>query len=395
VPYNPWSGITLVTAPTAAPVSIADLKAHSRIYQEADDSLLGAYINMATISCQHRCRRAFMPQVWRLALNQWPGRSPAAGFREAADLHQYYKWNFIEIPLPPLTSIISFQYLDTNANVYYMTQSVGVAVGDYLLDTSPEPGRVNLPFSGIWPTTILLPTSAITITFGCGYPAYRLSVNVDQTGIATFAATPLSITGITGPTLIANSTIWSATLTTSSSLVGWSAGQSAYFTSSTDPTWVGLYVVQSVNGVAGTITITGSQSVLNQLPLPFSAGGTGTLTAAFDPMLVGTWVTLTVPATAASLAQTGSYNAAMLSPDLTQLQLVLQQPTPITLPLTGASAILTGSVVPQDLRSAIVFLAAHFYENREPIVTGRSETAIEVPDTIDAMLEPHKIRETG
>ena len=133
MPYNPWSGLTLVSSPSATPISVADAKSHSRVFIELDDSLIGAYLNMAALSCQHRCRAAFMPQVWRLSLNQWPGRSPAAGYREAADLHEYYKWNFIPVPLPPLRYIVSFSYLDTNGNIYYMAQSFGVQVGNYRL----------------------------------------------------------------------------------------------------------------------------------------------------------------------------------------------------------------------------------------------------------------------
>lgn len=393
MPYNPWSGITLVTSPTAAPISIADAKAHSRVFFEADDSLIGAYINMATLSCQHRCRGAFMPQTWRFSLNQWPGRSPATGYREAADLGEYYRWNFIDIPLPPLIAIQSFQYLDTNANVYYMTQSVGVQVGNYLLDTSPRPGRVNLPFSGIWPTVILLPTSAISITFLCGNPAYSLTVNVDPSGLATFAATPLTINTVVSPVLTGNSTVWTATFNVTGSLTGWNVGQSVYLTSAANLPWQGLYVVSGVNTGMATLTITGYQSIWQTLPGQFS--GTGTFTAVFDPQIVGTWATVSVPAGVSppALAQSGSYNAASLSSDMTQLQLVLQQPSPLLLPLTGVT--LTCNTVPMDLRSAIMFLAAHFYENREPIVTGRAETAIEIPNTIDAMLEPHKIRETG
>ena len=398
MPYNPWSGVTLVTSPTADPVSVADAKSHSRIYQEADDSLLSAYIRMATNSCQNRCRRAFMPQTWRLSLNQFPGRSPAAGYRSST-YEEYYRENFIKLPYPPLRSIIAFQYMDTNGNLYYMTQSFGVQVGNYLLDTSPDPGRVNLPFSGIWPTTILFPTSAINITFGCGYPAYSLPVQVSVNGVATFASAPLIVTAITGPTLIGNSTLWTAILTTSSDLSNWQAGQSAVFASTTDPAWAGQHTIVGVSGGSGggTITISGRQSLISPLPSTFSALGSGTLTAAFDPGILGTWVTLTVaPDPSGSPGPlTGSYNAAGLSADLTTLQLMVQQPSPISLAGGLTAATLACNLVPMEIRSAVAFMTAHLYETREPIVTGRSETAIEIPGTVDSMLEPYKYRETG
>src|SRR6185369_13610156 len=132
---------------------------------------------------ENRCKRAFMPQVWRLALEQFPGRSPVAGYREGS-LGEYYRWASIELPMPPLISIVSFTYLDTQGNSNSMTQGYGNVVGNYILDTRPEPGRVRLPFAGIWPTTILLPGSPIEITYQCGYQSYSGTLSVDYAGIA-------------------------------------------------------------------------------------------------------------------------------------------------------------------------------------------------------------------
>jgi uncharacterized phiE125 gp8 family phage protein len=58
----------------------------------------------------------------------------------------------------------------------------------------------------------------------------------------------------------------------------------------------------------------------------------------------------------------------------------------ITIPFTAGYS--TGADVPQGCRTAIKMLAAHWYEQREPVVTG---TIIqEVPFGLQALLDPHK-----
>ena len=288
MPYSNFSGLTLVTPTTGDPVSIADQKAHGRIFIDLHDSLIAGYISMATSACEDKCKRAFMPQTWRLALEQWPGRSPVVGYRESTSMAEYYKWAYIPLPKPPFVSIVSFTYTDTTGIVYNMTQGYGNQVGNYLLDTEPEPGCVRLPFAGIWPTTILLPGSPIQITFNCGYPAYSGVLSVDSNGAATW--------------------------------------------------------------ISGDL---------------------------FDMRMRGTWINVG----GQSLNVTGFT-------DTTHVQLsasVFPPDTPVPF---------SGNAVPMPIRSAIMFMAEHLYENREPIVVGRSQTAIEIPGTIDAMLAPYKIWKT-
>jgi hypothetical protein len=50
--------------------------------------------------------------------------------------------------------------------------------------------------------------------------------------------------------------------------------------------------------------------------------------------------------------------------------------------------------VPETIKLAIQFLYAHLYMNREPYLTGRSETAIEIPNTITDFLDDYRIKTT-
>ncbi len=183
-----FSGLTLVTPPSFDPISVADLKAHARYLASAEDGLLAGYIAAATRNCEKITKRAFLPQTWRLALKHFPGRSYLTGYQAPMGLREYYRASKIPLPKPPLQSIISFNYFDTTGTQFAMTQgySNNPAGGSYLLDTEPEPGELRLPFAGIWPVTILLPSSPIQITYTCGYPSFVGVASVDTSGVATW-----------------------------------------------------------------------------------------------------------------------------------------------------------------------------------------------------------------
>lgn len=282
------TGLTLVTPPAAAPITLADAKAHSRVDLsfDDDDALIAGYISSATIDCEDRVNRAFMPQQWRLALRNFPGRDP--GEFDGAAVANYLKWNHIAIPKPPLVSIASFTYMDTDGNVFNMQQGYGSQVGNYLLDLEPEPGRIVLPFSGIWPTTILLPGSPIKITFNCGYPAFSGMLNLASDGTA-----------------------------------GWESGDK------------------------------------------------------FDPRMVGTWISV----------EDQSFLVRSFTDDQ-HVKLTMPDGSAIT---TGDELEYSANAVPMPIRNAILYLASHRYETREPVITGRGITSVEIASTVDDLLAPYKV----
>ena len=297
-------GLQQITSPLLNCISVADAKAHIRVFQDLDDSVIAGYLWTAMIACEDHTRRAFMPQTWALALSQWPGRSPTIGYNASNNPEERLKWNSFEVPKPPLASVVSFYYYDTINNQYSMTQ-VGQSplpptlpgAGNYILNTFPEPGEVQLPYAGIWPVTVLIPGAAIVLTYNCGFAAFAGQMNVSAAGLCTAYGSPLAI---------------------------------------------------------------------------------------FDPTMAGTWITV-----ADSSGNFGSYAvAAFINP--TTIQLQVQNPNPLMFGLDDVYTY-TANAVWMPIRMAVLFMAAHLYENREPIVTGRSETAIEIPDTIDRMLNSYII----
>lgn len=183
-----YSGLTLVTPPATEPLTVADAVAHSIVTSSADDALVGAYIRAAREYCEMVLGRGLLTQTWRLALRAWPGRDYVNGPREYSDLNQYYRWNYIELPMAaPLQSVTSVAYTGSDGTGYTMTAGYppGGSVGQYyLVDTEQEPGRIYLPFACVWPTVILTTQSPIRITYVCGYPSFSGTVNVASGGKA-------------------------------------------------------------------------------------------------------------------------------------------------------------------------------------------------------------------
>lgn len=137
--------LKLVTAPAFEPITTAEAKTHLRIDGSDEDTLIDGYIMAARQLCEMEARRAFVTQTFDLFLEQWPASDE------------------IKLPRPPLQSVTSITYTDSNGNAQTM------ASADYLADTASEPGRVVLSYGGTWPSATLRPGPAIAVRFVAGY----------------------------------------------------------------------------------------------------------------------------------------------------------------------------------------------------------------------------------
>lgn len=90
--------------------------------------------------------RALMPQTWEEQIDAFPADPAALG---------------IELALPPLQSVTSIKYLDTDL----VEQTLSAAL--YAVDTTREPGMV-VPGEAGWPTTGVA-INAVKIRFVAGY----------------------------------------------------------------------------------------------------------------------------------------------------------------------------------------------------------------------------------
>lgn len=135
----PSTPILLSTA-GAEPLSVSEARDWLRIEESQDTGVAGL------IMAARLWFEAATDRQWRLAT--YALKLP------------YFTWE-IEIPLPPLVSVVSVQYLDMNNT----TQTV--ASSKYNVVTSRVPAVISPVFGQVWPATYVHP-EAVTITYTAG-----------------------------------------------------------------------------------------------------------------------------------------------------------------------------------------------------------------------------------
>ena len=146
---------------TWSPVTLTDAKQHCRIDIEDDDALINGQLAAAVVRGEQATNRQFAPATWVLKLDAFPGTDT------------------FELPKPPLLSVSSIQYVDTDGATQTFSSS------DYSVDRTSEPGRVVLGFGNSWPSARAQP-DAITITYLAGYGSVVTAVNA--TNVFTITA---------------------------------------------------------------------------------------------------------------------------------------------------------------------------------------------------------------
>ena len=142
--------LKLITAPSTDPVDLATAKAHCRVIGTSEDSLITLYSSAATGNLDGPngvLGRALVTQTWEYVLDSFPSEA-------------------IQMPLPPLQSVTSVKYIDTNGVEQTLSNT------RYTVDTSGDPGWVIVDADG-WPETMDT-ANAVTIRFVCGYGAAGL-----------------------------------------------------------------------------------------------------------------------------------------------------------------------------------------------------------------------------
>lgn len=137
-------GLVLITPPTDAPITTAEVIEHLRLEEDPpQDDLLRGLVGAARGVVEHRTGRVLMPQRWRLTLDEFP-------------------WDILEIPKSPLRSIASITYVDQTGTTRTLSP------GAYQVDISGIRGRIAPAYGTRWPST-RCQLSAVAIEFDAGY----------------------------------------------------------------------------------------------------------------------------------------------------------------------------------------------------------------------------------
>ena len=136
-------GLVLIEPPIYQPVTLLEAKAHLRVVDSDEDTLIAILVDAATHHIENFMGRSLAAQTWQLVLDAFP-------------------LDEIKIPKPPLIDVLSVKYDDTTGT----EQTVDPL--NYEVDTANEPGWV-LPITGVgWPATIDA-INAVRIQYRAGY----------------------------------------------------------------------------------------------------------------------------------------------------------------------------------------------------------------------------------
>lgn len=165
--------LNLVTGPDVEPLTAAEAKARLNIGDEISDDVMDALISASRNMIDGRdgwLGRALNTQTWDLMIDRfdaWWNTPVEKGFYPYAD------WAIAEsrtlrghrhgiaIPLPPLQSVTSIKYLDTDG----VQQTLDPAT--YIVHDG-VPAHIVLATGAAWPSTSLLPGSVV-VRFIAGY----------------------------------------------------------------------------------------------------------------------------------------------------------------------------------------------------------------------------------
>lgn len=138
-------GLKLVTEPATLPVSIDELKAHSRITFTDDDAVVEIYLRAAVNHAERFTGRAFIDQTWDYYADAFPLDDKP-----------------IDLPKPPLIEVSGVYYRATSGDETEFSSS------NYLVDDAAHKARVALAYGQSWPT-IQERVNAVRVRFRAGY----------------------------------------------------------------------------------------------------------------------------------------------------------------------------------------------------------------------------------
>jgi len=136
---------SLIKPPENYPISVEDLKRHSRIDLETmtEDDLIKIYIQAATEHIESLCG-PLIDQTWEMYMDDWPGR------------------DFIEIRKARATSATVKYILPGNEEITFDEDS-------YWLDTTDRYARITLEEGYSWPNVALRDHGGVIVEFIAGY----------------------------------------------------------------------------------------------------------------------------------------------------------------------------------------------------------------------------------
>lgn len=129
--------------PSVEPLTVDEVRRHIRDLDTIDDAELEEYIKCARDYAEDMQNRQLITATYKLYLDAFPSE--------------------IKLPMPPLQSVTSIEYIDTEGVEQPLAASV------YQVDTDSQPGRIKLDYAQNWPSTRGGDYDTVTVTYVAGY----------------------------------------------------------------------------------------------------------------------------------------------------------------------------------------------------------------------------------
>lgn len=139
-----------ISAPAAEPVTLAEAKIRLSVDHDEHNAMITDLIAAARAAAENKTGRALIAQTWELVLDAFPAHE-------------------IKLAKPPVSSIVSIQYIDPDG----VQQTMDPA--DYSLDPDSLPGWVLPAYGTAWPAT-LDAANVVRVRFVAGYGAAATDV---------------------------------------------------------------------------------------------------------------------------------------------------------------------------------------------------------------------------
>lgn len=142
---KPYDEPIVIDEPLFEPITLDEAKMATRVYGSEENNLLRIYISAARRQLESATGRTFRQKTLEWSLDCWPCA------------------RHIELPrATPLISISSVKYTDSEG-----TETTWDS-GDYIADTTSNPGRLVLGYNKTWPSFIAAPANAVKIRYKAG-----------------------------------------------------------------------------------------------------------------------------------------------------------------------------------------------------------------------------------
>lgn len=150
--------------PATEPITIADAKAQVRLDGSDEDEAVLHKVQAAREFIENVTHRQFVTASWDYYLEDFPSE------------------DFIALPLSPLQSLTTFQYVDAAGTLTTVPSTA------YELDTNSEPGLIRLAYDQDWPTCRGDHWNDVRIRFVAGYGAAGSQPAVVREAVKMFFA---------------------------------------------------------------------------------------------------------------------------------------------------------------------------------------------------------------